>query len=471
MRRHMLASLALAIFAAMAMPLTAFAYDDYPSKWKNAKQDSLVDTWGMYNRECVSFVAWCLSSRNGYTINRAGRSWNAGRWKENARAAGVLMDENPVVGSVAWWRNVYDGIPHVAWVSEVNGDWVTVEEYNYYRGVYSERTIEKSNPSGYIHFQDIPDYKTPVILNDDRIWVSAEAVLSLKEDQYIGFSEGLAPVRGSNGFYGYIDENGIAAIPYHFTEANLFGGGVAHVVDLEGNSRFIDKSQTTLAMFDTALEARHFSDGLIYAKGVGYLDKLGNLAFRFNDDYAEWPGQFPTFSEGLAVVADPETGLHSYMDTSGSVAISDSFSYASGFKDGVAWVQKDGLWCSITKSGEISDSFNYPDLSKYQTHKSYTKPPFVEGIAIIGNSEEFGYANLDGNVIVAPGKYEPCRDGSLANFSEGFAVVMKNGNYGVIDKTGKEVVALTLDYISDFNGGLALFRVDGKVGVLKIAKE
>jgi hypothetical protein len=48
---------------------------------------------------------------------------------------------------------------------------------------------------------------------------------------------------------------------------------------------------------------------------------------------------------------------------------------------------------------------------------------------------------------------------------------MKNGEYGVIDKTGKEVVALSLEYISDFNGGFALFRTDGKVGVLRIADE
>jgi len=48
--------------------------DDYPAKWKDVPQDSMFDDWGMYNRECVSFVAWRLYSQNGYSLNRAGKS-------------------------------------------------------------------------------------------------------------------------------------------------------------------------------------------------------------------------------------------------------------------------------------------------------------------------------------------------------------------------------------------------------------
>ena len=32
--------------------------DTYPAKWCSIQQDSVIDTWGMYNRECVSYTAW-----------------------------------------------------------------------------------------------------------------------------------------------------------------------------------------------------------------------------------------------------------------------------------------------------------------------------------------------------------------------------------------------------------------------------
>ena len=61
---------------------------------------------------------------------------------------------NPAVGSVAWWDSC-----HVAWVEAVNGDSVTIEEYNNYQaggwGLYYERTINRTDVSGYIHIKDI----------------------------------------------------------------------------------------------------------------------------------------------------------------------------------------------------------------------------------------------------------------------------------------------------------------------------
>src|SRR6185503_3867290 len=35
----------------------------YPSVWCNSAQDSMVDSWGMYSRECVSYAAWAASDR------------------------------------------------------------------------------------------------------------------------------------------------------------------------------------------------------------------------------------------------------------------------------------------------------------------------------------------------------------------------------------------------------------------------
>src|SRR5690349_5750841 len=65
--------------------------DDYPSNLKTATQDSVVDPWGFYNRECVSFVAWRLNNDDGLAFSNnmgGGHFGNAYQWKDNAVALG-----------------------------------------------------------------------------------------------------------------------------------------------------------------------------------------------------------------------------------------------------------------------------------------------------------------------------------------------------------------------------------------------
>ena len=132
--------------------------DNYPAEYKNATKDSIVDRWNFYNRECTSFVAWCLNSRNGigFTNQYGGvaRWGNAVTWGSVAQGLGITVDNSPAVGAVAWWDSGTYG--HVAWVESVDGDNVTIEEYNYaYTGNFNTRTITSSNPTGYIHIADI----------------------------------------------------------------------------------------------------------------------------------------------------------------------------------------------------------------------------------------------------------------------------------------------------------------------------
>ncbi|NQL66107.1 YSIRK-type signal peptide-containing protein [Streptococcus suis] len=121
--------------------------DNYPYKigWQ-------VDPWGMYTRQCTSFVAFRLSTTNGFTLPRA--YGNADVWGYRAQREGYRVDMNPAIGSVAWWNSM-----HVAWVSAINGDMVEIEEYNFnYNESYNKRWIHKNSVSGYIHFKDLTGY-------------------------------------------------------------------------------------------------------------------------------------------------------------------------------------------------------------------------------------------------------------------------------------------------------------------------
>jgi surface antigen len=141
----------------------ASGVDDYPSRLKNAAQDSLVDPWQFYNRECTSFVAWRLNSENNvaFTDYFRGAHWgNASNWKNAAKSLSIPVDNNPTRGAVAWWAAGSAGSSrgHVAWVQVVGDSSITIEEYNYlHEGFYDTRTISTSSslwPSGFIHIKD-----------------------------------------------------------------------------------------------------------------------------------------------------------------------------------------------------------------------------------------------------------------------------------------------------------------------------
>lgn len=142
----------------------------YPNKWAYAKQDTLVDDWGMLNRECVSYVAWKVDASGhhmphwggDYTNHRGG---NAYRWMDNAdidhiRRTGsppsswrsgvaVVWDENDGVGSVG----------HVAYLEAVNSDGsIEVSQYNFggpsMHGKFSRMHVDagEANRLDYIYF-------------------------------------------------------------------------------------------------------------------------------------------------------------------------------------------------------------------------------------------------------------------------------------------------------------------------------
>ena len=96
--RRLVAVLVLALGMLALSPLTTptsdatVGVDDYPSRLKSAAQDSLVDPWNFYNRECTSFVAWRLNNDAGVGFHTyyLGVHWgNASNWRYAANQVGV----------------------------------------------------------------------------------------------------------------------------------------------------------------------------------------------------------------------------------------------------------------------------------------------------------------------------------------------------------------------------------------------
>jgi surface antigen len=123
----------------------------YPGVWCNAPQDSIIDSWGMYNRECVSYTAFRVAA-SGRHMPYWGGYGNANQWPSNARSAGIPMSYGGGArrGDVA--ISTRGAFGHAMYVEGVSGGNVYVSQYNAaLNGRYSTATVSQSGLY-FIHF-------------------------------------------------------------------------------------------------------------------------------------------------------------------------------------------------------------------------------------------------------------------------------------------------------------------------------
>ena len=151
--------------------------DDYPAHYKNGSQE--IDKWRMYSRQCTSFAAFRLSNVNGFEIPAA--YGNANEWGYRAKREGYRVDQRPAIGSIAWDTSGQYG--HVAWVSNVFGDMIEIEEYNYgVRERYNRRTVKANSMTGFIHFKDVGNtssgnYQLSLVSSGTHVFTEKAAIM------------------------------------------------------------------------------------------------------------------------------------------------------------------------------------------------------------------------------------------------------------------------------------------------------
>lgn len=123
----------------------------YPAKLDNAPMDSLVDPWGMYNRECVSYTAWKVNQTFGDMPYWGGRG-NANEWPSSARSDGIKTGSTPKKHAVA--IAFIGPYGHAMFVEEIlGGGKIRISEYNYFvDGTYTERIIPGDGLT-YVYFK------------------------------------------------------------------------------------------------------------------------------------------------------------------------------------------------------------------------------------------------------------------------------------------------------------------------------
>lgn len=127
-------------------PVDGNQYPYANAPWPNEESDP----WGMYKRQCVSYTAWAVAT-SGRNMPNWGGVGNANQWPDDARNAGIPVDETPRAGDVAIMNIGWAG--HAMYVDSVNDDGtINISQYNgTYDGTYSTATISASGLQ-FIHF-------------------------------------------------------------------------------------------------------------------------------------------------------------------------------------------------------------------------------------------------------------------------------------------------------------------------------
>ena len=127
---------------------------------------------------------------------------------------------------------------------------------------------------------------------------------------------------------------------------------------------------------------------------------------------------------------------------------------------------------------------------------------FSEGLVLLVKEKKFGFADMQGNIVIPikfdysselsaangfqngfakieqnkkrgllnkSGKiYIPCEYDDIRNFSEELCAVKRGGKWGYIDRNNKQKINFQFDYAWDFSvyGGLARVKTKGKTGFI-----
>ena len=276
-------------------------------------------------------------------------------------------------------------------------------------------------------------------------------IYDFMEDADCSFREGLAFVRQGDKYF-FIDKEGKKPFGFKYGSANNFSEGLA-VVWKDGKCGYIDtKGNEVIALTDKQFYS-DFSDGLAAVSKdgkFGFIDKTGKLVIPFDYEQLE-PEENPCFHEGLAAVG--KNGKYGYIDKNGKEIVPFKFDSAFDFSEGMAVVAQNDKWGFVDKNGNIVIPCEYESANS-----------FSEGYAVVSKDKKYFFIDKNGKKALPT-----ISDNDIGSFHNGLARFNKYADgdmrVGYIDVSGKEVVpCVYYGYGHDFSEGLAVVQKDGIFG-------
>ena len=230
-----------------------------------------------------------------------------------------------------------------------------------------------------------------------------------------------------NNLFGYIDRKGKEISDFKFNKASNFSNDMA-AVSVNNNWGYIDTTGKTV-IEPQFKKADEFGEDLAFAKKqkeTGFINKSGEFSFKLNCSNAY------KFSNGVAWVNIK--GKYGLIDNNGNTIRSPRYDNVFPYDKNkelyvVILSSKYGI---ADNKGDIVTPIQYDKIEKLAQ----------SDMAIYFNNNKYGYLDKSGKIAIKA-DYE-----FVNNFYNDYAIVEKNKEYFIIDKTGKPVYNLQ-KYIND----------------------
>ncbi len=248
--------------------------------------------------------------------------------------------------------------------------------------------------------------------------------------EYVGnFSSNKLALIKQNGLYGYVNTEGKEIVPPKFDSAGAFGeNGLAQVCFDQLYGYIKSDGSYAVAPSFSALGACSAS-GLIPAKSDslwGYIDEKGAWVIPAEYEYA-----YSFSDQGIAKVMT--SGKYTFISEEGKPITEETFSDAGDFTEGYARVVQNGKFGLLKTDGSYAIPLGDTQLIR----------PVSQGLLVFRDKKgAYGYMDLTGNIVV---EAQFTQAGSFRK--DGYATVMKEEKWGIIDKNGKFVLPAQFDDI------------------------
>jgi hypothetical protein len=267
------------------------------------------------------------------------------------------------------------------------------------------------------------------------------------DPQYKGtlwFENGLALVINDTDQYGYIDKNGKLKVPFQHYDCQplLFKEGFA-CIQKDEKRGFINENGM-LAIPNQFDGARNFSEGLAVVKvgnQYGYIDYSGKMVSKDYYSHAE------DFDEGFACIT--KNGKDGIIDSNCNIFVENRYDSIISFYEGIAILYEEDKIFYMNTDKEIIYEMEY-DRIAMENHWMM----FSEGFAPIYRDGKWGYINSSGEEIIAP-----FATNNVGSFHEDFASFSQDGKlHGFINTEGRIIIEPKFTGLTRFCYGLACAR-------------
>ncbi|QDU34829.1 KWG Leptospira [Poriferisphaera corsica] len=281
----------------------------------------------------------------------------------------------------------------------------------------------------YLKKAEWDDHFYPININNKWGYINQRGEITIfpqfdwADVQYAGIMR--IVVGGRTGFITYNSGSGQIEwlVQPIYAWADHFAEGVAIISD--GNKYgFINRIgiQTVPLELDGALRYR---EGLAaFQKGnlIGYMNRVGKVMIPAKFDLAH------SFSENVAVARTSTRSSKTlgYIDRKGEFVYTvknNQFDTLSSFSDGLAAIEKNGLWGFINRKYELVTEPQFEQVR-----------PYFSDFAAVRKNGKWGYINKEGKTVIEP-QYDEAYD-----FQEVLAMIKVNNKYGFINREGENII-------------------------------